>query len=267
MKNNLLKVLAVAAISCSALVALADKQKDNIQLASNESSYKKNIMSDIGATAAIKKKFLEDSEIKSFSIYVTTINGRVTLAGTVPNESVKDKVVALAKNTKGVLNVDNNLEVAKSGIVKRLTTDAAITNEIKLKYLTDDSIDALDIHVTTERGEVTLVGTIPSSAIESRAVDIAKNVKSVKNVVSKLEVYQSNGVKNLVSDSKITVAIKLKLLKDSNVNSLDIGVETINGKVTLKGLVPSDSAKDNIIKIAKSTDNVIDVTSMLVEQK
>jgi len=64
--------------------------------------------------------------------------------------------------------------------------DASITTGVKTKYVKDSQIDALDINVDTYEGVVTLHGNVPSRSAESRALQLARSVKGVKNVRSKL---------------------------------------------------------------------------------
>ncbi len=72
--------------------------------------------------------------------------------------------------------------------VGEISSDATITSTINTRYVQDDLVRALDINVDTYRGVVTLYGKVRSQAAASRAVQIARNVKGVKQVVSKLSV-------------------------------------------------------------------------------
>jgi osmotically-inducible protein OsmY len=64
--------------------------------------------------------------------------------------------------------------------------DASITTGVKTKFINDDQVDAININVDTYEGVVTLNGSVPSKSVERRAVQIARSVKGVKGVVSKL---------------------------------------------------------------------------------
>jgi osmotically-inducible protein OsmY len=62
-------------------------------------------------TASVKAKLLADSDIKSFDISVATVNGVVTLKGTVDTKDQMKKAEMLAKEVKGVKKVDNQLQI------------------------------------------------------------------------------------------------------------------------------------------------------------
>lgn len=69
-----------------------------------------------------------------------------------------------------------------------ITDDASITSSINASYVKDSQVSALDINVDTRRGVVTLYGSVDSQAVASRAVEIARSTKGVKQVISKLTV-------------------------------------------------------------------------------
>ena len=67
-------------------------------------------------------------------------------------------------------------------------TDAAITSEVKTKFLADSDVSGLKIDVDTSNGVVTLNGTVKSKAEMDKAMAIARDSKGVKRVVSHLKV-------------------------------------------------------------------------------
>ena len=69
-----------------------------------------------------------------------------------------------------------------------ISDDASITSAINTLYVKDDLVSALDVNVDTNHGTVTLRGSLPSQEAVQRAVDIARSVKGVTRVVSRLTV-------------------------------------------------------------------------------
>lgn len=61
-------------------------------------------------------------------------------------------------------------------------SDTAITAKVKGKYVLDDILKSLDVHVKTENGEVTLSGNLNSRAEKERAIELATEVEGVKRV-------------------------------------------------------------------------------------
>jgi hyperosmotically inducible protein len=150
--------------------------------------------SDPGVTTAVKTKFAADDTVKAYKINVDTKDGVVTLAGTVDTPAAKERAVEIAKATKGVNSVVDELTIeaptaATSGVEMIDTTaDAAITTAVKTKFLADTSISGLKIDVDTKGNVVTLTGIVPTAAERTRAVETARKTDGVKSVVDNMTV-------------------------------------------------------------------------------
>ena len=68
-------------------------------------------LSDTTITTKVKTALASGKNIKSNDIHVTTTAGVVTLKGQVQNSDMAARVVAIARNTKGVRSVTNDLRV------------------------------------------------------------------------------------------------------------------------------------------------------------
>lgn len=76
-----------------------------------EKSTAGNLISDSAITTSIKAKYAADDTIKVFDIHVKTVNGRVTLTGTVPSFTALDHAISIAQNVDGVREVASHLHV------------------------------------------------------------------------------------------------------------------------------------------------------------
>jgi len=66
---------------------------------------------DTTITTAIKAKFVEDKTVDAASIKVETLKGTVQLSGFAKSQAEKMQAENIARNTKGVRAVQNNLAV------------------------------------------------------------------------------------------------------------------------------------------------------------
>ena len=66
---------------------------------------------DAAITTAVKAKFVEDKSVDAGAIGVETLNGTVALSGFAKSSAEKAQAEYLARNTKGVRAVRNNLSV------------------------------------------------------------------------------------------------------------------------------------------------------------
>jgi len=71
---------------------------------------------------------------------------------------------------------------------KEAISDTSITTRVKAKFILDDLLKALKIHVETSKAVVTLSGDLPNKKSVDHAITIAKEIEGVKKVVSKLNV-------------------------------------------------------------------------------
>jgi osmotically-inducible protein OsmY len=70
-----------------------------------------NYIDDKTITAAVKAKMIEDKTVDAAVINVDTLNGAVALSGFAKSNQEKSQAEAIARNTKGVREVRNNLIV------------------------------------------------------------------------------------------------------------------------------------------------------------
>jgi osmotically-inducible protein OsmY len=107
----------------------------------------------------------------------------------------------------------------------------------------DTRVDAVDVTVDVEDGNVTLSGTVPSYTSRLAAVSSAWLVKGVSSVTNLITV-EYPSIITMPSDSEIKSNVENKLLWDSSLNSTKIDVEVKNKDLTLEGVVDSYWKKD-----------------------
>jgi hyperosmotically inducible protein len=152
---------------------------------------------DATITAKVKSKLIWSRYTDGLSTKVDTKAGKVTLQGTADSAVAKELANNLAMNTRGVVSVDNQLVVdgTKETIARNAKSaaseggheiaDSWITAKVKSTYAYSSNVDGSDISVSTNAGVVTLTGKVDSGAERALAIELAKNVRGVKSVVSK----------------------------------------------------------------------------------
>jgi osmotically-inducible protein OsmY len=132
-------------------------------------------------------------------------NGVVLLTGTVDSEIDRELAEEIAKGTKGVSEVVNELEVVKTDRselaedtesalddFEQRFSDATTTARVKFALLANESTEGLDIDVDTRQGVVTLEGEVASDQAMELAERIAANAEGVNEVDNKLRVASSS---------------------------------------------------------------------------
>lgn len=158
-------------------------------------------------------------------------------------------------------NAENTVEKVKTSM-----SDTAITAKIKAMYLKAPLLKSTSISVTTNNGEVILVGKVETDSEYERAVTLAESVDGVAKVdADKLKVKAS---KSPINDTYLTakvkgVFLKEKIFGDKEVEVWPVKVETKDGVVELSGEVDSDAIEKNLVQLAKGVSGVKSVKSAL----
>jgi hyperosmotically inducible protein len=74
----------------------------------------------------------------------------------------------------------------------------------------------------------------------------------------------TNDVSDKVKDAAITTAVNAKLAQDKTLSAMRIDVDTVDGKVSLRGTAPDPSARERATTLASAVDGVVSVDNQLV---
>ena len=143
--------------------------------------------------------------------------------------------------------------------MKNEISDSRITDAIVAQFRVTKSAKELDLKVSSSKGIVTIIGTVPDSKVQEELETIAENTNGVKEVNSKLVVNSKLG-----NDLIVTKKVRANLLNEKLIKSLNILIETEDGEVTVTGEVPNKDTQKLIELIVKKTNGVTNVVSNLV---
>jgi hyperosmotically inducible protein len=140
-------------------------------------------------TGRVKAALIADPTTKAHQIDVETFKGTVQLNGFVDTAASKERASEVAKGTKGVTAVRNNLTVKSGGRdAGTVVDDSAITTKVKAALAGDPRTKAHQVNVETREGNVQLTGFVDSSEAKSTAEELARSVDNVKSVDNELDV-------------------------------------------------------------------------------
>jgi len=167
---------------------------------------------DATITASVKSKLLWNDHTDGLEIDVDTVAGRVTLTGTADTAQATAMATRLARNTDGVVSVDNKLTLdtnrstaavgqaddADAGDntvaatdrdadgdadpAQAKVSDGWISTKVKSTLLLSRWVDGMDMDVDTKDGAVRLTGFADSAAERDLAVELAQNIRGVRSV-------------------------------------------------------------------------------------
>lgn len=140
-------------------------------------------------TGRVKAALIADPVTKAHQIDVETFKGTVQLNGFVDSSASKSRASEVARGTKGVTAVQNNLTVKtdpRTG--EQVMDDGAITMKVKAALVGDPRTKAHQVNVETREGVVQLSGFVDNSEAKSTAEELARAVDNVKSVDNELSV-------------------------------------------------------------------------------
>ena len=123
------------------------------------------------------------------NIQVVSVNGSVLVVGQAKNSYVKDIAIKAISKIKGIVQLHNQLRIGNLISVPTKTNDIWLTSKVKTALFSQEKMNATNIKVVTENGEVFLLGLVSKDRAK-QAIDIARNVGGVNRVFNIFE-YQS----------------------------------------------------------------------------
>jgi hyperosmotically inducible protein len=173
---------------------------------------------DAWITTKIQGRYFVEDDVKGRNIDVDTNNGVVTLKGTVASHSERNQAMAIARNTDGVREVRDQLQLApethdvrgtvgreaakvgreargvgqqasqEANKVGQQISDAWITTKIQAKFFAAPDVKARKIDVDTKNGVVMLNGVVGTPAARDMAMNLARETDGATKVVDNLKI-------------------------------------------------------------------------------
>ena len=140
--------------------------------------------------------------------------------------------------------------------------DAVISAKIDARLIAEKDLPSRWVSAEVIDGGVLLTGYLPRQEQIDRAVYICRHIRGVRSVRSAIKL-GSPPVRELLSDTWITIEIKRALFNDKEVSGFSIHVETVDGKVYLQGVVGSSLQRQRATTLAKSVKGVTSVVNLL----
>ena len=212
------------------------------------------VMPDHAITEAIKDAAFYDPRVLSAFIRPQVKHGVVTLEGSVSSLKASHAAERLARNTTGVVYVENNLKIKADPE----RTDADIQADVVSNLALNPITESYEVSVLVDDGQVTLQGGVDSFVEKAEAEDVASRTAGVWMVENELEVEPTSAALTYdsyaypytpdvvawdiyvpavtkLSDAELERRIESELFWDPSVDSWDIDVTVDDGEAILKG--------------------------------
>ena len=155
-----------------------------VGVAASEERGVKGAITDAGIRIQINdlwlKAGLELYNLVSLQIY----EGRVLLAGHVPDDKMSDKAMLLAWQPDGVREVINEIQVKKITSIQTFARDALINARLDSALLFSKGINAINYSTRSVGGIIYLLGVARNQEELDKVQQVARTIPDVKGVIS-----------------------------------------------------------------------------------
>jgi hyperosmotically inducible protein len=222
-------------------------------LASSESDHK---IEDTAANSYNYRTVL-DNEVR-----VSSIDGVVTLTGTVQDEHEKALAEDTVTNLPGVMSVKNDIDI-KAKYPDH--SDELIAVKVRSLLLVKGHVSAVTTTVSVTDGVVTLTGTADTVAQKELTGIYANEVEWVKSVKNNITVNEKpdtgDTMGDKIDDASITSQVKYALLSHKATSAVMTKVTTTDAVVAISGEAASSDEKALVTKLASDVRGVKSVTN------
>lgn len=120
------------------------------------------------------------------NIQVVSVNGKVLIVGQAKSTFLRDSAIKILNEVEGIEHIYDQIRISNLTSISTRTNDVWLTSKVKAALLGSDVVDATNIKVVTENGEVFLMGLIGNKQADE-AVDVARHISGVNRVFKMFE--------------------------------------------------------------------------------
>ena len=231
-------------------------------------------------TTKVKMALILAEDVSATDVRADTIDGMVTLHGTVQSAEESARAERAARAVSGVRELRNLLQVVdtpRRGAAA--IADEAVASEVARRLGADPALRDGEIRVeSVNLGVVLLGGDAYTLSDHLHALEVARRTPGVKRVASEIvspdalgddeiwrdaEAAPDPTVSPTARDRWITTAAKVRLIANEATPARDINVDTAGRAVTLFGTVPSEAARRAAEREVRKVDGVKSVENDL----
>jgi hyperosmotically inducible protein len=221
--------------------------------------------SDDKIEAAAKSSYVFKTYLADDSVKLDAKDGRVTLTGSVRNESHKLLAQETVAGLPGVTGVENQIQLKDQ---QPENSDTWLALKVKAALAFHRGVSAYSTEVKVNEGVVTLKGDASSEAQRELTKVYAEDIDGVKGVVNEMKVAPEKAKhtktsEESVDDASINAQVRVALLTHRSTRASRISVSTHDGVVTLKGTAKNEAEKTLVSKLVNDIHGVKEIVNKI----
>ncbi|MBD3422234.1 MAG: BON domain-containing protein [Chitinivibrionales bacterium] len=200
------------------------------------------LKSDDAIKRALKSALTWNIRTREFDIEVEVQNMIVTLDGLVDNLAAKQAAGKTARNTSGVISVNNMITVTPAAL-----SDEEIARNVKNALIWDPILERHEITPQVRNRKVYLYGAVDNIFEKQRAAIIASNITGVADVSNEVSYAKQQ---RQARDEQIKSAIKDQLYWNWYTEANDVTIRVEDGIAHIGGKVDNHFERNAIVREA-----------------
>lgn len=189
----------------------------------------------VGALAA---SFEDERGVRAMDVHAIVRDGVVRLTGEVPDLLSAERAVVVAVGVPRVRAVIDELRVRPPA-----RPDSVIRADLVTAWALDPVVETWQVGLDVLDGAVTITGQVDSEAERAQATRLAKGIPGVRGVEDRVVVLRPD----VRSDGEVLADVLSRLAWEVGAAADAVTPSVANGVVTLRGTVPSDRARAEVI--------------------
>ena len=141
---------------------------------------------DLALSTKIDVRLAAEKDMPSRWVSNEVIDGNVILTGHLPTREHLNRALYIIEHMDGVRSVKSEIQIGEPA-APTTVADSWITTKVKMSLWNDKEVSGFTIHVETVEGKVYLTGVIDNASHRQRAIDLAKAVDGVVDVVDLMQ--------------------------------------------------------------------------------
>lgn len=144
--------------------------------------------------------------------------------------------------------------VAASSTEKGFSTsvsDGLILTKISDKFLRNDVDLTQGVSISVNQGAVLLTGTVTTQDKKITATRLTWEIKGVREVVNEISVTENTSIKSKAKDFAAAAQLRLKIIGDGAVSSLNYSIDVVDGVVYLSGVAETEEERARVVALAQ----------------
>jgi len=163
---------------------------------------------------------------------------------------------SLSACTEPTVAVDAGATVAEVRDFQTVKEDARIKLQVASVFLDDQAGLFKNVNIDVYESSVMLTGVVETGADKLRAVEIVRSVDGVRTVLDEIQVTSDGNFQQTAEDVAIETTIKIRLLDEEEINSVNMRWRSVNGTVYLFGRALSEQEQRDTIDVIKDVKGV-----------